>query len=546
MLRVLVLGGYGLFGGRLVRRLARRAGLEVVVAGRSQAKAAALVAMLAADSQATLRAVAFDLASADLLASLRTLQPKVVVHAAGPFHGQDYRVARACIAARAHYIDLADSRTFVQGIGALDGEARAAGVSVLSGASSVPALSSAVVDHLAAGLASVESIDIGISPGNRTERGLATVQGILGYCGKAIGPARDAPLHGWRGTWRHAYPAPVGERLLSPCDVPDLALLPARYPGTPRVRFGAGLELRLLHRGMNLMAWLAQRGWVRDWAAHARWLKAAADLFLRWGSDAGAMHVRVSGRDADGHVAERQWTLVAAHGDGPYVPTLAAAALVERVARGEPLAAGAKPCIGMLAHDEILAQAEGLAITFAEGNDASLFRTAMGEPYERLDSTLRAFHDLRGRHALHGEVHTEGPERPLGALLARLLGTPVHAAQGAMRFELDSVEGAQTWTRHFPHRTMRSRMRLVRGRLVESLGPVQLTFALREQGQRLEMQLQSLRCLGVPCPRWLLPRITATEEGRDGRLHFDIRAALPGIGRVTSYRGWLDLPRVAP
>ena len=28
---------------------------------------------------------------------------------------------------------------------------------------------------------------------------------------------------------------------MSPCDVPDLALFPPRYPGTPYVRFGAGL-----------------------------------------------------------------------------------------------------------------------------------------------------------------------------------------------------------------------------------------------------------------------------------------------------------------
>jgi hypothetical protein len=56
----------------------------------------------------------------------------------------------------------------------------------------------------------------------------------------------------------------VGWRLLSPCDVPDLTLLPAHYPGRPNVRFGAGLELVLLHLGMNSMALLAKWGLVRD------------------------------------------------------------------------------------------------------------------------------------------------------------------------------------------------------------------------------------------------------------------------------------------
>ena len=51
----------------------------------------------------------------------------VVVHAAGPFQGQDYSVAECCIRQRQlHYLDLADDAAFVQGIdrlhdAALDG-----------------------------------------------------------------------------------------------------------------------------------------------------------------------------------------------------------------------------------------------------------------------------------------------------------------------------------------------------------------------------------------------------------------------------------------
>ena len=92
--------------------------------------------------------VALD-CSDDLAAELRWLDAGVVVHAAGPFQGQDYAVARACIEARAHYVDLADARGYVCGIGALDEAARRSDVLVVSGASSVPALSSAVVDMLA-------------------------------------------------------------------------------------------------------------------------------------------------------------------------------------------------------------------------------------------------------------------------------------------------------------------------------------------------------------------------------------------------------------
>jgi len=365
--RVIVIGGYGFFGRRLVERLARHSGLHVVATGRSAALGQALVEMLRPSAVAQVGSATLDVDALGLASELAALAPDVVVHAAGPFQGRQYLVAQACIAIGAHYIDLADAREFVAGIGCLDAEACAAGLAVISGASSVPALSSTVADHLAQGLARVENIDIGISPGNRTDRGLSTVRAILSYCGKPLPPTRAAsPTFGWSGSRRHTYPDPVGSRLLSPCDVPDLALLASRYAGSPTVSFGAGLELPLLHRGMNVMAMLTRLGIVADWSVHARALKRVADWSRTLGSDAGAMHVSVTGETAQGIRCTRTWHLVATAGDGPYVPTLAAAALVRRLLRGDASLVGARPCVGLLSLEDFASESEGLHIDMVE------------------------------------------------------------------------------------------------------------------------------------------------------------------------------------
>ncbi|WP_435489305.1 saccharopine dehydrogenase family protein [Variovorax sp. ZT4R33] len=363
---MVVIGGYGFFGRRLVERLALQPDLHVTVAGRSLAEGQALIGQLGPPSKARLDATELDVTSAKLPQQLERLSPGTVVLASGPFQGHDYGVALSCISVGANYIDLADARAFVVGIEAFDSRAKTAGVFVSSGASSVPALSSAAVDHLARGMTTVRTIDIGISPGNRTERGLSTVRSILSYCGKPIPMDGNTRAIGWSGSRRHRYPAPVGGRWLSPCDVPDLALLPGRYAGAPRVQFGAGLELAFLHWGMNAMAWAAHRGFVRDWSTHARWLKAAADIFKGWGSDAGAMHVSVTGALPDGAEASRTWSLVATQGDGPYVPTLAAAALVRKLNAGGVLPAGATPCVGSLSLEDFVEEARGLNIHMAE------------------------------------------------------------------------------------------------------------------------------------------------------------------------------------
>ena len=360
--RVLVIGGYGFFGRRLVERLSSQPGLHIVVAGRSAAQAAALVDELRPTARASLASVALDALSDDLPAALGQLQVRAVVHTSGPFQGQDFRVAQACVAAGVHYVDLADGRAFVGAIGAVDAAARAAGVCVLGGASSVPALSAAAADALTQGWQRVDAIDMGISPGNRTERGLSTVRAVLSYCGRPIAHADGVSLTGWLRLRLRRYPAPVGWRPLSPCDVPDLDLMPSRYPGRPVVRFGAGLELLWLHLGANAMALVGRLGLVRDWAVHAPWLKRWSDRLAAFGTDAGAMHVTARGLDAQGRPARRTWTLVATHGDGPWVPTLAAAALVRKLAEGATPAAGARPCVGELGLDDFARETSGLHI----------------------------------------------------------------------------------------------------------------------------------------------------------------------------------------
>jgi short subunit dehydrogenase-like uncharacterized protein len=107
-MRILVLGGYGTFGGRLVRLLADRPGLTMLVAGRSGAKAQSYCSRIA--SAGKLMALPFD-RDGDVVSQLRNAALDMVVDASGPFqaYGDDpYRLVKACLALNIDYIDLAD------------------------------------------------------------------------------------------------------------------------------------------------------------------------------------------------------------------------------------------------------------------------------------------------------------------------------------------------------------------------------------------------------------------------------------------------------
>ena len=123
-LRVLILGGYGTFGGRLARLLADEARLTLIVAGRSLRQAEAVLRGAAGASHVDRRRR--STARATSTRSLTRLRPIIVVDASGPFqvYGDPYRVVRAAIARGIDYLDLADGSDFVQGIAQFDAQAR--------------------------------------------------------------------------------------------------------------------------------------------------------------------------------------------------------------------------------------------------------------------------------------------------------------------------------------------------------------------------------------------------------------------------------------
>jgi hypothetical protein len=58
----------------------------------------------------------------------------------------------------------------------------------------------------------------------------------------------------------------------------------------------------------------------------------------------------------------------------------------------------------------------------------------------------------------------------------------------------------------------------------------------------LSMTVIGWRIGPLPLPSFLAPRSTATESAdAEGRFHFDVPIALPIIGRLTHYAGWLEV-----
>ncbi|WP_256117587.1 DUF4166 domain-containing protein [Shinella lacus] len=537
MKSVIVLGGYGGFGARLSRRLAAD-GWAVLVAGRNGPAAERLAADLP-----NARALVAD-RNADLRPLLEAHSPFLLVDAAGPFQGSGYQVAEACIACGVHYLDLADARDFVCGIGRLDDAARAAGVAVISGGSSVPALSGAVIAELSRDIEAVCSVETSISASNRATAGASVAAAILSYVGKPVRlwrGRRSRQETGWHrlhvARYHIAGRAPI-RRLVALADVPDHDIVPATIPGRPATVFRAGPEFAFQLLTLWLLSWPVKWGWVRSLSPFAGWLLPLQKLSARFGTDRSAMAVELKGFSG-GEASVRRWTLIAENGDGPEIPTIAAHVLANAVAVGR-LVPGARHTAGEVVLDDFSPHFNKLAIFRAVENQTyePLYRRVIGPAYATLPQPVRAMHDLIGDAGAAGRARVRrGTSLPAGIVCAVMRFPP--EGEHDLHVFFEERDGAERWTRDFAGHAFTSELSQKGDRLTERFGPMRFSFDLPSDATGLTMVMRGWSVLGIPMPLWLAPRSEAREWAEGEDFCFDVPIALPGIGTIVHYSGRL-------
>jgi Domain of unknown function (DUF4166)/Saccharopine dehydrogenase NADP binding domain len=569
-MKILLIGGYGSFGRRIVELLKHEAGLVLLVAGRSIDKAKACCAMHS-DAQAELIALRFDRAS-EVDEQLNRLEPTWVVDASGPFQAygeQSYDLIKACIAARIHYLDLADGSAFVKGVGQFDQAAKRAGVFVLSGVSSFPVLNAAVVRRLSSmtegvGFKEIYSIRSGIAPSPYAGVGLNVVKAVAGYAGQAVDIKRD-------GLWTRAFPftesrsfviavpgkTPLRRLRFSLVDVPDLVMLAEAWPQVREVWVGAAPVPLILHRLLNALAWLVRwrilpslntMAGLIDWCSN----------HVRWGENRGGMFVQVSGLDSRGKSLTREWHLLAEGGDGPFIPAMAVEALVRRALGGVLPLAGARA-----AHAEL--ELKDYEASFAKRQIFTGFRTKhatsqgqpqrqslyqglLGDAWSALPEPVRALHAAVHPSEFVGTCTVERGTNILAKLVAKVVGFPQAGADQAIqvRFEtcrLSDGRLAELWVRTVAGQSFSSLQFAGIGReealICERFGPITYSMAVLVEDAQLQLVLRGWSIFGLPLPCWLGPTVRAFERSDGGRFRFFVEIAHPLVGLIVRYQGSL-------
>lgn len=171
----------------------------------------------------------------------------------------------------------------------------------------------------------------------------------------------------------------------------------------------------------------------------------------------------------------------------------------------------------------------------------TLFQSLLGASFYGLPESVRALHAVRGHARYAGRATSERGHSPVARLFARITGLPQSMTDVATTVEFETDASGETWRRDFGGTTMQSRLTARDGHLVERLGPMQLRFFLTLYDDAIHWQATGARLFGVlPLPARWFAQVRCVEAQVQGRYTFLVEAALPLVGRVIRYEGWLE------
>jgi hypothetical protein len=294
-----------------------------------------------------------------------------------------------------------------------------------------------------------------------------------------------------------------------------------------------------------LLSWPVRWGRIKDLSRHTDRLLALARYLGGRRARAGGMFAEVVGFDGDGKWVKRTWTLFAPPGRGPIIPAIPAALLVQEIQRNA-VPYGARAAYDCLSLELLENAFDKLGIMTQSAETAMprpVFEHALGADAAKLAAPIRKVHQGYVPLVLEGEATVKGGHSLQARLLGRLFGFPKEGDSVPVRVEIAPKGKRERWVRRFGKRrfftTLKAGGKAGGRRVTEVFGPFAFDLRLAPDENQLGYVLTRARLLGVPYPRFLAPRVTASETAADERFLFDVKIEHFLFDLIVHYRGWL-------
>jgi hypothetical protein len=170
----------------------------------------------------------------------------------------------------------------------------------------------------------------------------------------------------------------------------------------------------------------------------------------------------------------------------------------------------------------------------------TVFQQVLGASFFNLPAPVRRLHAVRGSARYAGIATVERGRNPLARLCANIAGLPGAMREVPITVEFVADARGETWRRDFAGTRMHSRLACKGGLLRERIGPLQFRHALLANGGAIWWRVAGVRLFGLlPLPARWFRGVRCREREHEDRYEFLVEAALPLVGRVIRYEGWL-------
>lgn len=171
---------------------------------------------------------------------------------------------------------------------------------------------------------------------------------------------------------------------------------------------------------------------------------------------------------------------------------------------------------------------------------SSLYKRILGPQYEKLPVVVQELHNYEGSSIYRGECRVERGTNMISNLCATILSLPKAGEAVPVEVKFKQEGEKEHWQRSFDGQPFRSLQWQKNNLLYERLNLTTLVFKVIATPEKLSLELQDVRILGVSMLSILHPKVIAQESEVNGKFQFTIHTTLPLTGLLVAYKGTLE------
>jgi len=304
----------------------------------------------------------------------------------------------------------------------------------------------------------------------------------------------------------------------------------------------------IMHVSLQWLGLLRSFGLLPNLTIFISPLRWIANRLTPFGSDYGGMLVEVVGTSRqNSRLVAGTWRLCAQPGEGPFVPTIAARAILRNI---HLIPSGARACIGELPLGHYVQAMDELGIDTSSHTQTFnyLFADMLGDHWHALPESQQNTHCVIDRKTLKGFAKITRGTSLITNLIAVIFRLPAAADKVSVEVVKTRFAESEVWERKFNGKKFKSTLSKVTAApnqvskplMQEQFGLLKFTLGLNIDSKGLHFPVISGSCLGIPIPKVLLPARNTREFEKDGTMHFCVELLAPfKLGLIVRYEGWL-------